>query len=114
MKTLSERIKWYSEPETRRWKRIWHCIELFFISLSAIVVLVVTQIYGNGTKLQPIFILFTLVVAISSVLIALPVYQSVAFKRWHIQIITLGFGGGGVGIAAVAAFLLLELQLANT
>jgi hypothetical protein len=113
LKTLSEKINWYRESETRQWKRIWHCIEISLISISAIAILVVIQIYGNGTKLQPVFMLFTLAMAISSAALVIPIYQSVVFKRWHVQFITLGLGCG-VGISAIAAFLILELQLGNT
>ncbi|WP_390616327.1 hypothetical protein [Maricurvus nonylphenolicus] len=113
MKSLSERINWYKQPETRKWKRLWHCVELSLISLSALVVLVVVYMYGNGTKLQPLLMLFTGMVALSSACLLPSFYSLSTFKRWHIQLITLGLGSGA-GISAVAAFVVLELQYVSS
>ena len=109
MKSLSEKINWYNEPEDREWKRIWHCAELLFISISTLVVVIVVQLYGNGTKLQSILVLFILFLSASSIGMILPFYNSTCFRRWQIQLVSLGLGCGA-GISAVAAFLILELQ----
>ncbi|QFS87140.1 MULTISPECIES: hypothetical protein [unclassified Marinobacter] len=112
MKTLPEKIQWYREPEGRKWKRVWHCVELSLIALSAIAVSLVMQVYGDGTKIQYPFIFLTLVVSLSAACLVPSVYQVSTFKRWQIQIIILGLGCS-VGISALAAFGILELQHAN-
>ena len=113
MRSLSEKIRWYKEPESRKWKRIWHCVELSLISISAIAVLGVMQWYGNGTKFQPILMLFTFILAVSSFGISLSLYSSLGLKRWQIQLIILGLGCGA-GISALAGFVILELQLVSS
>ena len=113
MKTLSEKISWYGEVESRRWKRILHCAELSFMSVSAAAILAVMQIYGNGTSLQPVFMLFTLLVGLSAACLVPAFINGSSFKRWHMQVVSLGLGCG-VGTSAVAAFVILELQLAST
>lgn len=107
--TLSEKINWYREVETRKWKRIWYCIELSLISLLAIIIPTVMYIYGDGTKFQPILMFFTLGLSVSSASLVVPFYQSVTFKRWHIRVITYGFICGE-GLSALAGFLILGLQ----
>jgi predicted Abi (CAAX) family protease len=113
MQSLTEKISWYKEPEDRKWKRIWHCVELLLISLSAVAVEGVMQWYGNGTKFQPIFMLFTFIIALSTFGMALSVYSSLELKRWQIQLIILGLGCGA-GISAIAGFVILELQLVSS
>ncbi len=113
MKSLSEKIEWYKESETRAWKRIWNFCELLIFSLSAIAIVSVVNIYGDGTKLQPVFTLFTVVLAISASCGTVALLYADPLKRWLIQIITFGFGGA-VGISAVAALLILELQNVST
>ncbi len=113
MKTLSKKIEWYKEAETRRWKRIWSFCELLFFSLSAIAIVFVVNIYGDGTKLQAVFTLFVVVLSISSSCGTAALFYANPLKRWLIQIIIFGFGGA-VGISAVAAFLMLELQNIST
>jgi hypothetical protein len=109
LKSLSEKINWYKESETRTWKPVWYCVELSLIALSAFVVMAVILIYGDGTKLQPLLALFTGLMGLSSICLAPSLYRFSGFKRWHIQLILLGLGCG-TGISAVAAFLMLELQ----
>ncbi len=113
VKSLSEKINWYREPETRKWKRIWHSVELSLISLSEIVVLVTVQIYGNGTNFQVVFTLFTLIIALCSALLVPAFYQSNSFQRWHIRLVTASFVCGA-GISSLAGFLILEMQHAST
>jgi len=113
MKHLSEKIVWYREAETRRWKCLWHAVELLVIAIAAVAVLVITHIYGDGTKIQPIFTVFTAVLAIASASLSLSLLGGGVFKRWHIQMINLGLGCG-VGLSAVTVFLMLELQLVGT
>jgi len=109
MKTLTEQISWYSEFENRKWKRIFHCIELSVISVLSLIIPAVMYIYGDGTNLQPILVFFSLILAISSAPLVLPLYQNQAFKRWHVLFITTGFGCG-VGVSALTGFLILNLQ----
>ena len=110
MKSLSEKIDWYKEPETRRWKRALHGIELLLIALLAVGVMMLMLIHGNGAKLQPLSLLFTGGIVLSSLSLAPSFYRASGFKRWHIQLVTLGLGCG-LGISAVAALVILELQL---
>ncbi|MEM7208871.1 MAG: hypothetical protein AAF434_13695 [Pseudomonadota bacterium] len=109
MKSLREKINWYEEPETRKWKRIWHCIEVFLFVLAMIVVLAIMQIYGDGTKLQGVVTLFIVIMALSCLFLVPYFYSPSVLKRWQMQLITLGLGCGA-GISAVAAFVVLELQ----
>ncbi len=99
--------------ETRKWKRICSCVLLSLISLSLITILVLIQAYGNGTKFQTIFMLFTFIIALSSACMVPLFYNTSNFKRWHIEIITLGLVGAA-SVTMVAFFLMLELQHANT
>jgi hypothetical protein len=112
VKTLSEKVQWYREPECRKWKRIWHCLELSVIALSAIAVALVMQVHGDGTKLQYPFTFFALGVSFSAGCLVPSVYQALTFKRWQIQVIAIGLGCG-VGVAAIAAFGILEMQHAS-
>ena len=113
MKTLAENINWYREIETRKWKRIWHCIELSIISVVAVIIPAVMFIYGDGTSFQPVLIFFTLALSVTSASLIIPFYQSMIFKRWHIQVIIYGFMCG-VGLSALAGFLILGLQQSGT
>lgn len=113
MKTLADKIIWYRESENRKWKRLLHCLELSLIALGTIAVVVVMQLYGDGTKLQYVFMLFASGVAVSATCLVPPVYLKQTFKRWHILAVTLGLGCG-MGISAVSALVILELQLANS
>lgn len=113
MKSFAEKKNWHKEYETRKWKLTWHCIELVCISLSSFAIVTIIHIYGNGTKLQPIFMAFSLTLGIASMCIAPVTYSGSTFKRWHIQVISVGLGCGA-GISAITAFLMLELQRANT
>ncbi|GAA5315163.1 MAG: hypothetical protein AseanaTS_03670 [Candidatus Pelagadaptatus aseana] len=109
MTSLSEKINWYKQTEDRQWKRVWHCAELVFISLSAILVLVVLHLYGDGTQLQFIVALFTAMMALSSACLVPSFYGASVFQRWHMHLISLGLGCG-VGVSAAAGFVILELQ----
>ena len=91
MKTLTEKINWYREIETRKWKRIFQCAEMLLISAIAVVISATMYIYGDGTKFQPILMFFTLMLSFLSALLVVPFYQSVNFERWHIQVIELVF-----------------------
>ncbi len=82
------------------------------MALSGVVVIAVTLINGNGTKFQPAFILFLSLLVISTGGIA-PVVYHVELTRWQIKLVKLGFGCG-VGISAIAGFLILESQVVNT
>ncbi|WP_223669567.1 hypothetical protein [Kangiella shandongensis] len=109
MKTVSDKVAWYNQVETRQWKRLLHAIEISLISVIAIAVIIVMYLYGDGTKLQPILILFTAAQAITSGLLV-PIFYKESFKRWHLQLITLGLGSG-VAVSAIAALSILSLQL---
>jgi len=113
MKTLTETINWYSEIETRKWKRLLQCLEMSLISAIAVVIAAILYIYGDGTKLQPILIFFALTWSVLSAFLVIPFYQSVTFNRWHVQIIKLSFLCG-LGASALAGFMILELQLSST
>lgn len=109
MKTISEKIAWYNQTETRQWKRLLHAIEISLICLIALVVIAVMYLNGNGTMLQPVLILFTAALAVVSGLLV-PVFYNESFKRWHLQLITLGLGSG-VAVSTIAALSILRLQL---
>ncbi len=113
MKTLAEKINWYREVETRKWKRIWQSIELSLTSIFGVTIPAVMYIYGDGTHLQQVLMFFTLTLSVLSASLVIPFYQSVAFKRWHTQAITYGFFCG-VGLSALAGFLILSLQHSST
>lgn len=84
-----------------------------FIVVFSILVLAVMHRYGNGITLQPIFMFFTAIQAVSSAGLAFSLYHKSDLKRWQILLITLGLGCG-VGMSAVAAFVMLELQHAGS
>lgn len=90
-----------------------HCIEFSLISISAFVVVSVMLVYGNWTQFQVAFILFSVVVALSSAFLALAMFGQRSFQRWQIRVITLALVGGA-GLAALSAFVILELQYAST
>lgn len=113
MKTLAERINWYREVETRKWKLVVQCVEMIIISILAIVISTTMHIYGDGTKFQPILMFFTLLLAVLSSLLIIPFYQSLTFTRWHVQVVKLAFLCG-LGVSSLAGFLILELQLSST
>ncbi len=110
MKKITEIIDWYNKPESRKWKRVLNALEMSVILLMAIVVFSVVQIYGNGAKFQLIYNLFILAIAFSTASLIPSVYASVVLKRWQVQMITLGLGCG-VGLSAIAGFLMLERHL---
>ena len=113
LKSLSEKIEWYCQKEQRLWKRIYHLSEIVFISISALVLAVLVQIYGSGNNLQSAVVAFIIIIALSSILLAPTVLKSVSFNRWQTQVITLGLGSG-VGISAICTLFLFELQLVGT
>lgn len=111
--TLAEKMNWYREVETRKWKRIWQSIELSLISIFGVIIPAVMYTYGDGTNFQSTLMFFTLALSVSSASLVVPFYQSVTFKRWHIQVITYGFVCG-VGLSALTGFLILGLQQSST
>lgn len=111
MSKLAEKIQWYSSVEERKWKRIYHCIEILFIALAGIVAAGVLLAYGSGEGFELVVLLFVACLAVASLLIIPAMYRQ-NFKRWHIFSITLGFGSG-MGLAIAASFLVLELQQLN-
>jgi hypothetical protein len=113
MKTLTKTFNWYCEVETRKWKRILECLEMSLISVIAIVISAIMYIYGDGTRLQPILIFFALTLSVLSALLVVPLYQSITFNRWHVQVIKLSFLCG-LGASTLAGFIILELQLSST
>jgi hypothetical protein len=110
MTFLTQKIAWYHSPEHRKWKRIYHCIELALISLFGWAAFVLTLHYTDSTSLQKLVLLFTGLLSLSAALLVPALYHPL-FKRWHIFVITPGLGCG-MGLSAVAGLLLLELQLA--
>ena len=113
MKTLSEKVTWYKESETRLWRQIVSNVLMSFFSVCGVAILVVMLIYGDGTNLQPVLFLFTLVVSLSVIAMTFAIIKSSELKRWHIEIIEFGYAGA-IGISAVATFLLIEMQYVNT
>ena len=111
MKSLSERIEWYRSVESRRWKRIYHCVELAIISVTVLMLIGVVYFYGNGTKLQSLLVLFLSIFSFSSFLLIPGLYVPF-FKRWQIFVLILGLGCG-VGLSALACLFMLELQIEN-
>ena len=66
--------------------------------------------YGNGEKLQPIYIAFALMLSVSIAAFVPAVFSAgTNFKRWHVWVLHLGFLGA-VGVLLVGAFLILEVQ----
>lgn len=112
MKTLAERIEWYNSVENRRWKRIYHSVEVSIIALIGLIISGIISFYGNGTRLQVTLLLFIAGVSLSSALMVPALYRAY-FKRWHIFAITLGLGCS-IGVSALAGLFLLKLQLANS
>tara|TARA_B110000467_G_C18098373_1_gene355764 strand:+ start:359 stop:610 length:252 start_codon:yes stop_codon:yes gene_type:complete len=80
------------------------------ISAIAVVISATLYIYGDGTKLQPILMFFTLTLSVLSALLVVPFYQSITFNRWHVQVIKLSFLCG-LGVSALSGFIIVELQL---
>jgi len=113
MKTLTEQIEWHKEFENRKWKRIVSFTELSLIALAGAIIIIVVLAYGNGGNFQPAYILFLSVFTISTVCIAPAVYQVGKLTRWQTKLVCLGFGCG-MGISALAGFLILEVQHLNT
>jgi hypothetical protein len=113
VKTLRETIDWYSEVETRQWKRVLHCVEMILISTIALVISATMYFYGDGTRFQPILMFFTLMLAALSLFLSIPFYQSVIFKRWHVQVVIMTFLCG-LGVSSLAGFMILEIQLSST
>lgn len=107
--SISEKIAWYQQPESRGWKRIWHFAKMVVISLLGIVISVILIIYGDGIKLQPALLLFTSLVSICSILMGLAMLKNQPIARWHIEIVTIVLIAA-IGIAAIAAILMLQLQ----
>ncbi|BCE03653.1 hypothetical protein [Marinicellulosiphila megalodicopiae] len=110
MKNLSEQINWQKQFENRKWKRITQSIELALLTLMTFTVIGVIFIYGNGTKFQPVFIGFSIVLACSTACLIPLFFKGYTFNRWQVFVITLGLGCGAA-ITALAALLMLELQL---
>ena len=69
-------------------------------------------IYGDGTKLQSMLLLFTSLVSLGAICMGIIILRNLIFVRWHIAVITLAFASA-MGIAAVAATHMLELQVAE-
>ena len=106
---LQERITWYSRPENRYWKRIWHLTELIIYSATLIICSVTLFWYGDGTSFQLPYIILSVGLAISCALSAVGIYKNETIKRWHIQIISFGFLSSA-GLCAMAGFLILSVQ----
>lgn len=113
MKTFSERIEWYKEPETRRWRRIVSFFLMTLFSICGVTILVVMQIYGDGTNLQSVLSMFVSVVSISSIAMAFVFIKSNELKRWYIDIMEFGITGA-IGVSVVAVLLLLRMQHVST
>lgn len=111
MSKLEEKIQWYSSVEERKWKRVYHCIEIAFIAMAGIVAASVLLVYGSGEGFESVVLLFLVCLTVASLLLIPAMYRQY-FKRWHIFSITLGFGSG-MGLAIAASFLVLELQQLN-
>jgi len=113
MKLLSKKIEWYCNNEERKWKRIYHSLEIGVISISAWSLIFVVLVYGNGENLQYPILFFIAGIAISSGALIPVIHNSVSLNRWQTQAITIGLGCA-VGLSTICSLLLLELQLANT
>ena len=111
MKSLSEKIEWYNSVESRRWKRIYHCLEFSIIAVAGFILIGIVSIYGNGTNLQSLLLFFIGVISFSSALMIPGLYEPY-FKRWHIFAMTLGLGCS-IGVSTLASLFILELQIAN-
>ena len=98
--------------ETRRWKQIYHCLELSFIAIIGAIIIGVILVYSDGRHLQTVLMFFTLLHSLASLALA-PVMLRPFFKRWQIFALTLGLGCG-MGLSALAAIFSLQLlQLAS-
>jgi len=93
MKTLSEKIAWYKETETRNWRRIVSSVLMSLSTACGIAILIVMLIYGDGSNLQSVLFLFVLVVSLSALAMTFAISKSKELKRWHIEIIEFGAAG---------------------
>jgi hypothetical protein len=50
MSALAKKIDWYQQPERRRWKQLWHAVELALIGLCAAAVVVTVAVYASGPR----------------------------------------------------------------
>ncbi|MDN3517531.1 hypothetical protein QWY84_07920 [Aquisalimonas lutea] len=113
MKTLSEKMAWVEEGETRRWKRVVNCVELLFFALAQAAVVSVLYVYGDGSHLQPVFMLFSGLMGVVSAALIPSFYRGGSFSRWHGSLVTLGLACG-LGLSTAAAMVLLNAQSAGT
>lgn len=111
MKKLNQRINWYKYIEDRKWKRIYHCVEIGLVVLIGIVNLGVLNFYGNGQSLQSVISLFLCGVIVASIMLVPATYKPF-FQRWHIFALTLSLGSA-MALAIIASLLALELQWVN-
>lgn len=109
VEAFADQVAWYQCFENRLWKRILHCIELLLIAIFGLITAAVLGIYGNGSGFQPVLILFTSILSLAPVSLVPVFFSGNIFKRWHIQVITLGLGCG-MGVSIIASFTILELQ----
>lgn len=109
MNKLQEKIGWYKELESRRWKLVWHAFELTCISLVSFTMCIVLYIKGDGTHLQLAHLLFTFFIGMVSICLAPSVYGAHVFQRWQIHLIVIGLGCGA-GLSALAGILILSMQ----
>ncbi|GGY48043.1 hypothetical protein GCM10011297_21150 [Bacterioplanes sanyensis] len=105
MSALAKKIDWYQQPERRRWKQLWHAVELALIGLCAAAVVVTVAVYASGPG-QLVLCAFSAAIAISAWALAINVGRGNDLLRWQILAMTLGLGAG-MGCAALAGINLL-------
>jgi len=106
---FNEKIAWYNEPEQRRWKRVWHVIELCLYSIATIVCAATLYINGDGTTFQSLYIVVSLSLCVSCFIHAIGIYHNQTIKRWHMQAVSFGYLSGA-GLCALSGFLILSVQ----
>ena len=106
MKNLPETIAWYQAVEDRRWKQVYHFVELLIIGIAGLAIIAVLFIYGETHRLQQVLSFFVLLISLASLALA-PAMLYPQFKRWQIFMISLGLGCG-IGVSTIAALFLLQ------
>lgn len=113
MKSANNKLAWYAASETRTWKRSVQVVESAIIALAGFVVAGAVLFYGDGSGLQAGFLVLTVLLAAASVCAVAMVRQKDFLSRWQVLALQIGLGCG-VGLAAMAAFLILETQKSLT